>query len=65
MYYKNQYSVNCPTYLVQKTYKEGKIYKSDKIWIGDNNEPKYVWITDHYDSDLGLILDSLSNSVII
>jgi len=65
MYYKNQYSVNCPTYLVQKAYKEGKIYKSDKLWIGDNTDPKHVWITDHYNSDLGLVFNGLNEDQII
>lgn len=61
MYYKNQFSVSCPQYLVQKGRKNGKIYQRNKIWIGDNKEPSFIWCTNSYDPDLGLILDDIDN----
>ncbi len=57
MYYKNQYVVNCPQYLFMKAKENGKIYQRNKIWIGDNKDPKLIWCTSNYDSNLGLVLD--------
>lgn len=57
MYYKNQFSINCPQHVVQKGIKNGRVYQRNKIWIGDNNEPKSIWCTNSYDSNTGLTLD--------
>jgi CRISPR-associated endonuclease/helicase Cas3 len=65
MYFKNQYSVSCPLYLLKKGLKSGQVYKSDNIWIGDNREPKHIWITDNYTSELGLILNDNDETKII
>lgn len=61
MYYKNQFSISCPQYLVQKGRKNGKVYQRNKIWIGDNYNPISIWCSNSYDSNLGLILDDTDN----
>ncbi len=63
MYYKNQFSINCPQYLIQKGRKNGKVYQRNKIWIGDNREPLSIWCTNSYDDNLGLILDDTDNII--
>ena len=63
MYYKNQFSINCPQYLMQKGRKNGKVYQRDKIWIGDNREPISIWCSNSYNANLGLRLDDTDNII--
>jgi CRISPR-associated endonuclease/helicase Cas3 len=53
-YYKTQYAVTCSPYLLQKAEKQGKVYKSDDIWVGDSKTPLNVWLTNDYNSNTGL-----------
>lgn len=61
MYYKNQFSISCPQYLIQKGKKNGKVYQRNKIWIADNREPLSIWCANSYDPNIGLVLDDTEN----
>lgn len=63
MYYKNQFSISCPQYLIQKGKKNGKVYQRNKIWIGDKRDPVCIWCANSYDQNIGLILDDTDNVV--
>lgn len=65
MYYKNQSAILCPEYVFRNALNTKKINQSREIWIGDDKVPKYVWLTDYYNSETGLILDDCDEIAII
>lgn len=57
-FYRNQYSVQYPFYLVAKAIETGLIY-SRSIFIGYEKDSKIIWCTDRrgYNGDVGMNID--------
>ena len=62
-YYKNQFSVNYPNYLVAKGKEDGRVFSCD-IWIGNEKDSKSIWVAQaiYYSKDLGLCIDIENDS---
>lgn len=53
--FRNEFALNCPTYLIMNAIKEGSIYKQ-KIKI--RKDEQFIYIAHKYDDELGLILEN-------
>jgi hypothetical protein len=62
-FYKNQYAVNYPNYLIAKAKEEYRFFEC-RVWIGIEKEPKRIWVcqSPYYSDEKGLTVYAENDS---